>query len=111
MVRPDGREIGISAQPAVFALVGRIQEETHRFAITYNRALRSRRMQGSELDAIPGIGPKRRADLLKAFKSMKQIRAATEAQLRAVLPAQAAQAVYEHYHPQEPAVAPEGETP
>ena len=111
MVRPDGREIGISAQPAVFALVGRIQEETHRFAITYNPTLRSRRMQGSELDAIPGIGPKRRADLLKAFKSMKQIRAATEAQLRTVLPAQAAQAVYEHYHPQEPAEAPEGETP
>ena len=111
MVRPDGREIGISAQPAVFALVGRIQEETHRFAITYNRTLRSRRMQGSELDAIPGIGPKRRADLLKAFKSMKQIRAATEAQLRAVLPAQAARAVYEHYHPREPAEAPEGETP
>ncbi len=116
LIRSDGREIGISAQPAVFALVGRIQEETHRFAITYNRTLRSRRVQGSELDAIAGIGPKRRAQLLKAFKSMAKIRAAELEQLRQVLPEQAARAVYEFYHgaaeaPEAAPPAQEGETP
>ena len=108
LVRSDGLEIGISGQPAVFSLVGRIQEETHRFAITYNRTLRSRRVQGSELDEIPGIGPKRRSDLLKHFKSMRQIREASVAQLQAVLPRQAAQAVYAHYHPQGTEESPEG---
>lgn len=98
LVRPDGREIGISAQPAVFSLVGRIQEETHRFAIEYNKALRSRRMQGSELDAIEGIGPKRRAQLLRQFQSMKRIREASIPQLEAVLPKNAAEAVYRHFH-------------
>ena len=98
LVRSDGREIGISGQPAVFSLVGRIQEETHRFAIEYNKTLRSRRMQGSELDAIQGIGPKRRAQLLRQFQSMKRIREATVAQLSEVVPMSAAQAVYRHFH-------------
>ena len=56
LVTPDGREIGIQSIPAVFALIGRIQEETHRFAITYHRTLRSRRMRGSQLDRIPASG-------------------------------------------------------
>lgn len=99
LVTSAGEEIGISAAPAVFSLVGRIQEETHRFAIEYNKALRSRRMQGSELDAIEGIGPKRRAQLLKQFKSIAKIRAADLEQLEQVIPRRAAQAVYQHYHP------------
>lgn len=56
LVTPDGQEISIQSTPAVFALIGRIQEETHRFAITYQRTLRSRHVRGSQLDAIPGIG-------------------------------------------------------
>ena len=101
LVTPEGHEIGLSASPAVFSLVGRIQEETHRFAITYNQALRSRRMRGSELDQIPGIGPKRRAELLKHFSSLAAIRAASVEALEAVVPAAAARAVYDHYHPQQ----------
>ena len=76
LVHPDGREIGIQAIPAVFALVGQIQEETHRFAIEYHRQLQTGHVKGSVLDQIPGVGPKRRADLLKHFKSVKAIREA-----------------------------------
>lgn len=65
LVTPDGNEIAISANPAVFAFIGTIQEEVHRFAITYHRQLRSKRMRESELEKIPGIGEKRRQQLLK----------------------------------------------
>ncbi len=95
---PDGREIGIQAVPAVFALIGRIQEETHRFAITYHRTLRSKRVKGSQLDQIPGIGEKRRLALLKHFKSIQAIKNAGVEELKAVLPEPAARAVYEFYH-------------
>ncbi len=98
LVTPDGAEIGISGTPAVFALVGRIQEETHRFAIEYHRKLRSKRLRYSELDEIEGIGEKRKQLLLKRFKSIASIRAASLEELRAVVPANAAQAVYQHFH-------------
>ena len=98
LVAPDGREFGISATPAVFGLVGRIQEEVHRFAITYQRQLRGADAVRSELDRIPGIGQKRRAALLRAFKSVKRIREADEDALAAVVPRSAAQAVYRHFH-------------
>ena len=98
LVAPDGREFGISATPAIFTLVGRIQEEVHRFAITYQRQLRGADSIRSELDAIPGIGEKRRTALFQTFKSLKRIREATIEQLEAVIPHTAAQAVYDHFH-------------
>ena len=101
LVTPDGREIGISTQQSVFALIGRIQEETHRFAISYNRSLRSRRVQGSSLDRIPGIGEKRRADLLKRFKTVSAVGQASLAELQQVLPKDAATAVWQHFHQEE----------
>ena len=101
MVTPDGREIGISGQQSVFALIGNIQEETHRFAITYHRKLRSRRVQGSSLDKIPGIGDKRRADLLKRFKTVTAVGQATLPELQQILPKDAAMAVYQHFHKEE----------
>ena len=87
--------------PAVFALIGRIQEETHRFAITYHRTLRSRRVRGSSLDEIKGVGEKRRLALLKHFKSVTAIRNATLDELSQVVPRSTAQAVYEYFHQQE----------
>ena len=51
------------------------------------------------LDQIPGVGEKRRSDLLKHFKSIKRIREATQAQLAEVVPKNAAQAVYDYFHP------------
>ena len=101
LVTAAGDEIAISAVPSAFALIGTIQEETHRFAITYQRTLRSRRMKASGLEDIPGIGEKRRQALLKKFRSVKAISQAGQAELEQVLPVPAAQAVYRHFHPQE----------
>ena len=97
LITPDGREIGISGNQAVFALVGNIQEETHRSAITYQRLLRSENYN-STLDKIEGVGPRRRADLMKAFKSIRAIREASVEQLKLVVPKNTAQAVYDYFH-------------
>ena len=98
LVTPDGKEIRIDNQQAVFSLVGNIQEETHRFAITYHRSLRSKRLRYSELDQIPGIGPKRKQELLKTFKSLTAIGQASLPELERLLPKDAAMAVYRHFH-------------
>jgi len=98
LVHTDGREIGIQAVPAIFALVGQIQEETHRVAIEFNRQQRKGRVQGSVLDQIPGVGEKRRSQLLKHFKSVKAIRTARLEQLNEVVPKNTAQAVYQFFH-------------
>ena len=101
LVTPDGQEIRIDNQQAVFALIGNIQEETHRFAITYHRQLRSKRLRYSELDQIPGIGPKRKQELLKTFKSLTAIGQANLDELERLLPRDAAMAVYQHFHQEE----------
>ena len=101
LVTPEGDEIGIQTVPAIFALIGRIQEETHRFAISYHRQLRSRRMRASSLDEIRGIGKSRRLALLKHFKTIAAIAAAEITELKQVVPEPAARAVYEHFHGQE----------
>ena len=98
LVTPDGQEIAISAVPAVFAFIGGIQEEVHRFAITYHRLLRSKRMRESELEKIPGIGEKRRQLLLKKFKSVTAVKNATQQQLCEVLSEKQAEAVYAYFH-------------
>ncbi len=100
LVTPCGEEIAIDSQQAVFALIGTIQEETHRFAISYHRKLRSKRLRYSELDTIPGIGPKRKQDLLRSFKSIAAIKIASVDQLKRVLPSDAANSVYNHFHGQ-----------
>ncbi len=100
LVDRRGREIGIQAKPPVFALIGNIQEYTHNYAIEYHRQLRDGRF-GSELDKIPGVGPKRREALHKHFKTIKAIRGASPEELGAVLPKAAAQAVYDYYHREE----------
>ncbi len=97
LVTPEGREIRIDNNQAVFALIGNIQEETHRFAITYHRQLRSKRLRYSELDGIAGIGPKRKQELLRQFKSLTAIAQATLPELERLLPKDAAMAVYQHF--------------
>ena len=97
---PEGKEIGISANPAVFALIGTIQEETHRCAIEYQRSLRGAKLR-STLDDIPGVGEKRRGDLLRAFGTIKAIKAADYEQLCAVVPKNAARAVFDYFHPEQ----------
>ena len=97
LVTPDGCEIGIAAQQSVFALIGNIQEETHRFAITYHRKLRSKRLQKSSLDKIPGVGPARKQALLKQFKTISAIKAASLEELQRVLPRDAANSVFKYF--------------
>ncbi|MBR2935150.1 MAG: excinuclease ABC subunit UvrC [Oscillospiraceae bacterium] len=101
LVHPDGREIGIQTVPALFALIGQIQEETHRFAIEYHRQLRSGHVKTSVLDKIPGVGEKRRQQLLKHFKTLKAIKSASLEQLAAVVPQNTAKAVYEYFREKE----------
>lgn len=100
LVTGEGEQIGISGVPAVFALIGQIQEETHRFAIEYNRLLRSRRLRESVLDQIPGIGQVRKKLLLSKFRSVSAIEKAELSQLEAVLPQKEAKAVYEFFREQ-----------
>ena len=99
LVTPDGGEIGIQRIPAVFALVGQIQEETHRFAIEFHRQQQSQRVKGSELDKIPGVGPKRRDELLKSFKSVKNVKAASLEELEKVVGKATGKVVYDYFHP------------
>ena len=98
LVAPDGREIGLQAQPAIFALVGRIQEETHRYAISFHHASHSKRTVASALEEIAGVGEVRRNQLLKHFKSVKAIREADYEALCKAVPKSVAQAVYTHFH-------------
>ena len=97
LVTPEGAQIGIDGNQSVFAFIGNIQEETHRFAITYHRQLRSKRLRYSELDGIIGIGPKRKQELLKTFKSLNGISRASLEELERILPRDAAAAVYHHF--------------
>ncbi|MCE5424716.1 excinuclease ABC subunit UvrC [Enterococcus faecalis] len=82
-----------------FFLLQRIQDEVHRFAITFHRQLRSKNSFASKLDNIEGLGPKRKKNLLKEFKSLKNITAASVEELRkAGLPETVAKNVYRHLH-------------
>ena len=98
LVSPDGDEIGLSANPAVFALIGSIQEETHRFAVEYHQSLRSKNSYKSKLDLIDGVGEKRRNALLKNFGSVKAVSKATLEELSKVVPKNAAISIYDHFH-------------
>ena len=98
LTAPDGREIGIAANPGVFSFIGTIQEETHRCAIEYQRALQRGGTSYSELDGIRGVGMKRKQALLKAFGSLKAIAAADQEKLEEVVDRRTAEAVFEHFH-------------
>ncbi len=98
LVTPLGQELGIQQSPHLFAFVGRIQEEVHRFAITYHHEKHRRRAYASALDAIPGVGEVRKKALLKHFKSVKAIAAAPVEELSAAVGPKTGQAVYDHFH-------------
>ncbi|NLP43811.1 MAG: excinuclease ABC subunit UvrC [Peptococcaceae bacterium] len=81
LINEYGEEINLQNSPELYRLIFRIQEEVHRFAITFHRQQRIRNMISSELDKIPGIGPKRKRLLLSHFKSVENIKKATEEEL------------------------------
>ena len=98
LVTPEGAELGISQSPHIFALIGRIQEETHRFAITFQRQKRKKRTFRSRLDGVTGLGPARKSALMKHFGTVRAVEKATEEELSAVLPAAVANALWKHLH-------------
>lgn len=91
-------EIPLNKEDPLFFLLTRMQDEVHRFAISYHRKLRSKGMTQSMLDTVSGIGEKRKKQLLKHFKSMKQIRLASVEQLSEVLPHDVALSLYQRLH-------------
>lgn len=77
--------IGVKPDSQLFRTLTAMQDEVHRFAISFHRDKRSKRQTASELDAIPGIGPASKQLLLKQFKSVKRIKEATQGELQEVL--------------------------
>ena len=95
------RVVGIKDTSELFRVLTHLQDEVHRFAITFHRDKRSKHALHSELDDIKGLGPKGKEDLLKAFKSVKRIKEATLPDLTQTLGSAKGKVVYEHFHPNE----------
>ena len=93
-------KIALKVESELFHVLTQIQDEVHRFAITFHRDKRSKRALHSELDDIKGIGPKTRDELLNALKSVKKIREAELPTLSDIIGPAKAQIIYKHFHPE-----------
>ena len=91
-------KIALKVESELFHVLTHIQDEVHRFAITFHRDKRSKRALHSELDNIKGIGPKTRDELLNALKSVKKIREAELSTLSDIIGPAKAKIVYQHFH-------------
>ena len=91
-------KIALKVESELFHVLTHIQDEVHRFAITFHRDKRSKRALHSELDDIKGIGPKTRDELLNALKSVKKIREAELPTLSDIIGPAKAKIVYQHFH-------------
>lgn len=99
VVFTDGSEIDLKSEPLLFSYAGNIQEEVHRFAITFHRGTRGKKMTHSVLEEIPKIGPKRRKALMEKFRSIDAIRKASYEELMETegMNSQAAESVLEFF--------------
>ncbi len=95
IVGKDGEQIGLKQHSALFKLMTQIQDEVHRFAISFHRDKRSKRQTASLLDEIKGIGEKSKKELLKKFKSVKRIREATLEDIAAIIGKSKAEIIFE----------------
>jgi len=93
-------KIALKVESELFHVLTQIQDEVHRFAITFHRDKRSKRALHSEMDDIKGIGPKTRDELLNALKSVKKIRKAELTTLSDLIGPAKAKIVYQHFHPE-----------
>lgn len=91
--RDHEQPIALHADDPALLLIQRIRNEAHRFAVTFHRKARSMRDLGSELDRIPGVGPRRRKQLLTTFGSLAGVRRATREELASTIGAKLADAV------------------
>ena len=96
----NNMELPIDRTSECFRLITRIQDEAHRFAITFHRQLRSKGQVHSVLDDIPGVGPARRKDLMRSFENIDAIRNATVEELKDLpsMNEKSAQEVYKFFH-------------
>lgn len=92
------KSVGMKADSELFRLLTRMQDEVHRFAITFHRQKRSKRQTKSELDTIPGVGAKTRELLIKTFGSVKRIKEASLQQLQVVVGRAKGQKLFENLH-------------
>lgn len=92
------QSIGLKPESQLFRTLSAMQEEVHRFAISFHREKRSARQTASELDNIPGIGPKLRTALLQKFKSVKRIKEAPVTDLQSVVGAARGQKIFDALH-------------
>lgn len=92
------RVIGMKTNSELFRVLTQLQDEVHRFAITFHREKRSKSALHSELDNIKGIGPKTRDDLLKALKSVKRIQDASLEELSKIIGQAKGRIVFQHFH-------------
>ena len=94
--------VELSRNSQEFFLLQRIQDEVHRFAITFHRQLRSKNSFSSQLDGIDGLGPKRKQNLMKHFKSLTKIKEASVDEIVEVgVPRAVAEDVKRKLNPQE----------
>lgn len=89
--------VGMKTDSQLFRLMTQIQDEVHRFAITFHREKRSKKQVASELDEIKGIGPKTKEELLRHFKSVKRIKEAAMAEVSKVVGPSKAQIIHDHF--------------
>jgi len=98
LVTPEGRELGIQTNQALYAMLGRVQEEVHRSAITYHHEKHQKSARRSKLDGISGLGDVRRRELLRHFGTVRAVTEADFDTLKLVLPEAVAQAVWQKFH-------------
>lgn len=94
--------VGLKADSELFHLLTRIQDEVHRYAISFHRDKRSKHALHSELDDIKGIGPKTKEQLLKALKSVKRIKDSDLETLTEIIKEAKAKIIFNHFHPNNP---------
>lgn len=94
--------VGLKADSELYRLLTHIQDEVHRYAITFHRDKRSKHALHSELDDIKGIGPKTKEQLLKALKSVKRIKEADLETLTEIIKEAKAKIIFNHFHPNNP---------
>lgn len=94
--------VGLKSDSELFHLLTHIQDEVHRYAITFHRDKRSKHALHSELDDIKGIGPKTKEQLLKALKSVKRIKEADLETLTEIIKEAKAKIIFNHFHPNNP---------
>ena len=92
--------IGLDIKSELFKVLTQIQDEVHRYAITFHRNKRSKHALHSELDDIKGLGPKGKEALLKQLKSVKQIQVADNQTIISILGKVKGSLVYQHFHPE-----------